>query len=153
MPEQLSIFEKGADRSILAYGAVIMCFVTILIGALAARSLREETMMRSAPPVPAKILEIQQVRGGSNVKIAFERFANGDNIACQTKIIVDSDHKDIHLDSIIEVVPRSDSCGEPAVVGPRNTTILVFASSASFLASLVLAALAAHSMMQSQRVR
>lgn len=150
MLKRAAIFDDRADRSIFAYGAVVICFASMLTGGLAVRSHREETMMQTMPSVPATVLTAKRVKNGISADIAFTRTAGGDPIDCKVQIGLSADRTDLHTGSVVQVVPRSDSCGEPAVVGPRNTTILASASGALFLISLILGALAAHSMLQSR---
>jgi hypothetical protein len=50
---------EKADRSFLAYSALMLCFFGLLLGGVAIRSNREEVMMRTMPATAATVLSLR----------------------------------------------------------------------------------------------
>nr|USU34701.1 hypothetical protein NG677_24145 [Methylobacterium sp.] len=148
MSEPLAPTRERADRSFLAYSALMLCFFGLLFGGLAIRSSREEVMMRTMPATAATVLSLRPHKSDFAADIAFTRIANGASVACRDKIFLGGRDESAHVGAIVRLIPRPDSCGEAVVIGPRNTTLLAAISGMALLSSLVSGVIAAQSMLR-----
>lgn len=148
MSEPLAPTRERADRSFLAYSALMFCFCGLLLGGLAIRSNREEVMMRTMPATAATVLSLRPTKSGFAADIAFTRIAHGNPVACTDKIGLDRWDERARIGAVVHLIPRPDSCGEAVVIGPSNTTLLAAVSGMALLSSLVSGVIAARSMLR-----
>lgn len=139
---------RQGTLSVPVFGALVLLAAGLfaaglLSGGWAIRSHREEVMMRTMPSVLATVSEVQEHENSTTAWIAFTRVSDGAVIACRSWILLHGEHRGLLVGSAVSVVPRSDSCGEPAIVGERDTTFLAVLSGLALLVSVVLGILAA----------
>ncbi|MFH6781409.1 MULTISPECIES: hypothetical protein [Methylobacterium] len=146
MSKSPGTFDKGADRSILAYGALMAGFASMLVGGFGLRSYREEKMIHNMPHISATVLSYEYFKGKYVADIAFDKNILNDITNCKARVNIPVDHKNLHIGSTVQIIAPNNSCYGPVVVGPRYTVVLLSFSGAFILISLIQAVLAAQSM-------
>ncbi|HEY8579129.1 MAG TPA: hypothetical protein VIL72_04530, partial [Beijerinckiaceae bacterium] len=75
---------------------------------------KEEHLLATRPTVPGEVLEASFVRGGTQAWISFTRIdKDGREVACRTQVTISRHY--VQVGDVVAVVPRPDSCGQPAV--------------------------------------
>lgn len=116
----MKVLLKSGDwekRGALAYGFVMLVGLGLIFGGLLWRHQSDQSRLATETHIPATILSVQEMRGGPRAWIAFMRMENGVAIACRTEVNLSP--YTVAVGQVISVVPRPDSCGEPAVAVKR----------------------------------
>lgn len=101
----------------IAYSLVMLVGLGLIFGGLFWRRQSDQRRLATETHIPATILSVQEMRGGPRAWIAFTRMENGVAIACRTEVNLGP--YSVAVGQVISVVPRPDSCGEPAVAVRR----------------------------------
>lgn len=124
----------------LAFGfvAVVLCAWGLIIGGWAIQAYRDEVRMSTSPATEATVLAIQKRRFTLYGQISFVGTASGGQKQCKTETSIGTVGDNLHVGSILLVIPRSNSCGEPVIVGQRHTKVLaIFGIVVLLVASLL----------------
>lgn len=100
-------------KAAFGYTIVVLLGVGLLFGGMIWREQRNRHRLETMPHVPGTILSFQRRKGGIRAWIEFARMENGNSIACRTEVNLGTGS--VAVGQTISVVPRPDSCGEPAV--------------------------------------
>lgn len=145
---QPKLLLKGEVCLAFGFGAVVLCAWGLIIGGWAIQSYRDEIRMRTSPATEATILAIQKRKFTLYGQISFIETANGSQKQCKAETSIGTVGDDLHVGSILLVIPRSNSCGEPVIVGQRHTKLLVFSGIMVLLAASILGLLSFRSVLR-----
>lgn len=99
--------------AVLAFGGIMLSFLGSFGAVMIWRHQADQRRLAIEPHVRGTILSFRQNRDWIRAVVEFTRTQDGSKFVCRTEVSLKGN--DFQIGQAVAVVPRADSCGQPAV--------------------------------------
>jgi hypothetical protein len=114
-------------------GAVMCLVMAMLLGGISWRNYRDTLRFERGPRTDATVVSIISSGKTKRGVIEFSRQTSTGPVPCRAEVTLGIGDKAFHVGQLVTVVPRDDSCGEPAVATNLRPPASLFIGSMVFV--------------------